>query len=371
MASIIKKPLKSGAVSWQVFVSVKGFPRISATFETRETAEEFGREQEAELKRRTLAAKPPALVRRPMAGDLLKQSLADLLAKHLVNGPCSPRYKHNVKPVVGLVGNARVGDLDEHWVRDYIAKAATTNSAHGKPFAGSTIRDHFMIMREAVRLEAMALRVERPRIPFHKSMLPKGWRVRRKRRLLRQEEKALMRALGQLRGPRNRHWRLMVRLALATGARLQELVRAEWRHVVCDFGQEANWENPRLEGPRFCWTIPANHCKTRQERPVPLGRRARRVVRCLQLLADPQSERVFHTMGSPPSCSQQFAKICARAGVKDFHFHDLRHEAISRMYIYERHLDERHISVIVGHTSREQTFEYVAMRADDFAMRMR
>ncbi|WP_157056088.1 site-specific integrase, partial [Candidatus Burkholderia verschuerenii] len=147
------------------------------------------------------------------------------------------------------------------------------------------------------------------------------------------------------------HWRLLVRLALATGARLQELVLAEWS-----------------EFPSYVvWVIPEDHCKSGEWRPVPLGRSARRVIKLLKNLRDPNDPRLFHTIKNPAAASGCFHRYVREAGIVNFRFHDLRHEAISRWYMFERGLKERHISCMVGHSSRSQTRDYVLLRADELA----
>lgn len=148
----------------------------------------------------------------------------------------------------------------------------------------------------------------------------------------------------------------MARLAIATGARLQELLLAKWSDI---------------DEPKMSWFIPAQNVKTRLERTVPLGGRARRLVKQLRLIQDPSSDLLFPCMGKPGACSQQSRAICKRAAITNFRFHDLRHEAISRLYIYDRELEERHISVIVGQSCLAQTRDYVALRADELAKRMR
>ncbi|WP_277188652.1 site-specific integrase [Caballeronia sp. BR00000012568055] len=357
MASILRKPLKDGTTSWQAFVYVQGFPRISKTFDSRARAEEFAQAQELVLKQKKYATPTPITPETRTIDDLLKCSLGDLLAKHFLSErKCKSRHKRNARSVIALVGNANVADVSEYWVERFIEKVSATASQQGSSYAYSTIKDQLVMIRLAIGLEAKEIDVPRLKFPFSNAMLPQGWRVKRKRRLEKSEERALFGALRTLQGPRRHQWRLMVRLAIATGARLQELLRAEWSDI---------------NEPNMSWFIPARNVKTRQDRTVPLGARARRLIKQLRLIKDPSSDLVFPGMGTSGACSQQFRGICKRAAITNFRFHDLRHEAISRLYIYDRELEERHISVIVGHSCLDQTRDYVALRADEFALRMR
>lgn len=67
--------------------------------------------------------------------------------------------------------------------------------------------------------------------------------------------------------------------------------------------------------------------------------------------------------------SRQFARIFDAAGCKDLHFHDLRHEATSRLF--ERTtLDYVQIAKITGHRSPTQLMRYANLRPSDLADRL-
>jgi integrase len=63
------------------------------------------------------------------------------------------------------------------------------------------------------------------------------------------------------------------------------------------------------------------------------------------------------------SISDKVAKLCKKAGVEDLHFHDLRHEAITRMF--ERGMTVTQVRVVSGHSSLDQLSRYVNLRAED------
>ena len=67
--------------------------------------------------------------------------------------------------------------------------------------------------------------------------------------------------------------------------------------------------------------------------------------------------------------SRQFARIFAAAGCEDLHFHDLRHEATSR--IFERTtLDAVSISRITGHKDPRMLRRYSNLRGSDLARKL-
>ncbi|WP_186236135.1 site-specific integrase [Burkholderia gladioli] len=356
MASIIKKPLKEGGCSWQVFVTMTGFPRITATFPTKEEAEKFGQAQEADFKsQRKLHGPSRSIKASPSKGNLLKDRIADLIGSFLVSGRASAQERRNHKVVMRLVENGLVCDIDEYWIEDYIAKARAAKSNRDAPYAYHSICKQLFLIKKSIHARARNLRIPRPPFPFRKSMFPKGWDAPRKRRLKPNEQRALFGAFRKLKGARRDHWWLMSRLALLTGARLQEVALTEWGDFELEHCQ---------------WKVPAHRCKTGQDRVIPLGSRARLIMRLLHNRRDPDSPRVFHSMGTPGACSQQFRKIARASGVVGFRFHDFRHEAVSRMYLQGK-LTQHEIMVIVGHSSIEQTRAYVEMNTTEVASRMR
>lgn len=67
--------------------------------------------------------------------------------------------------------------------------------------------------------------------------------------------------------------------------------------------------------------------------------------------------------------SRQFSRIFSAAGCDDLHFHDLRHEATSRLF--ERTtLDSIEIAKITGHRSPRSLMRYANLRASTLAERM-
>ena len=90
----------------------------------------------------------------------------------------------------------------------------------------------------------------------------------------------------------------------------------------------------------------------------------------MKLIASASDKRVFHALGKPGPVSAGFHKFVLDASLKDFRFHDLRHEAISRMVLYKRKLSVFEIMAIVGHSSTEMLVRYANLRGDELAHRM-
>jgi integrase len=64
--------------------------------------------------------------------------------------------------------------------------------------------------------------------------------------------------------------------------------------------------------------------------------------------------------------SARFAKVFDVAGAADFHFHDLRHEATCRLYLRTR-LSDVQIAKIIGHRDLRMLKRYASLRGSDLA----
>jgi len=75
-----------------------------------------------------------------------------------------------------------------------------------------------------------------------------------------------------------------------------------------------------------------------------------------------QRDNLFHVKKSE-SISDKFARMTAKIGIDDLRFHDLRHEAISRMF--ERGMAVEQVRVVSGHRTLDQLSRYINLRAED------
>ena len=63
-----------------------------------------------------------------------------------------------------------------------------------------------------------------------------------------------------------------------------------------------------------------------------------------------------------------FSRATRRAGIEDLHFHDLRHEATTRLF--ERGLNIMEVSSITGHTDFRMLRRYTHLKAEDLAKKL-
>lgn len=169
-----------------------------------------------------------------------------------------------------------------------------------------------------------------------KPKLPGG----RERRLEKGEEDKL---LEKARFPLN----AMIILALETAMRQGEIL-------------SLHWENIDLK--KRIAKLPDT--KNGSERIIPLSNRALSV---FNELPRQISGRVFPKI-SASLVSHNFSDLCEDAKIENLRFHDLRHEATSRLF--EHGLDIMEVASITGHKTLHMLKRYTHLRAEDIAEKL-
>ncbi len=121
-------------------------------------------------------------------------------------------------------------------------------------------------------------------------------------------------------------------LAIETALRRSELVRIQARDI--------DWNRQLLHVPITKNSVP---------RLIPLSKRA------LSILQSASSQTYLFPI-APDSISQAFRRACHRAGIQNLRFHDLRHEAISRLFEQGHSVPE--VANISGHSDYRMLARY-------------
>ena len=192
--------------------------------------------------------------------------------------------------------------------------------------------------------------------PIHQIRRPRENRPRR-RRLRPLEEAALLAELKpSVRlpdgtyapgGVRNPYVAPLVLLALETAMRRGELLALRWGDVFLDEQY-----------------VQIRDSKNGDARDVPLSSRAVAILESLARLSD--DDRVFPT--SAEAVKQCFVRAVERAGIHDLHFHDLRHEATTRLASRLGNVLER-VSV-TGHKTLKMAQRYFHPDASSLARKL-
>jgi integrase len=140
----------------------------------------------------------------------------------------------------------------------------------------------------------------------------------------------------------------LVRFAVESGMRRSEILNAKWENV--------NWEANTLH-------IPVT--KNGHARTIPLTTRAREIL--MEVHQMRRNEANIFPL-SFEAVKLAWVRLTKRAGIEDLHFHDLRHEAISRFF--ERGLSVPEVALISGHKDPRMLFRYTHLKAEDVARKL-
>ena len=164
----------------------------------------------------------------------------------------------------------------------------------------------------------------------------------RDRRLEPGEEEKLLKYAEKYGG----HIKVIIQLAIETGARRSEL-------------GELRWENIKLSSR----TATFIDTKNGDNRTIPLSSKAIEIFKSFprQITGDVFSIR-------SDSITQAFGRICKLADIEDLRFHDLRHEATSRFF--EMGLSIMEVSSITGHKDLAMLKRYTHLKAEDLAKKL-
>ena len=330
MATITKR----GDRQWQAKVRRRGHV-ASATFETKARAEAWARDVEAEIDAGRFNS-------RRMEADRI--NLRDALERYLIE---RVPVKKGVKQSTGIV---------REWQRWRLATRplsairgsdiADWRDRKLKEVGPQTVVHHLNLLSHLYNIAASDWGMEGLASPVRhvrKPMLPNG----RNRRLSAGEEAQLLKACDE---SHSRWLGPMARLALATAMRQGELVGLDWSDV--DLARR---------------TAVLRETKNGSTRTVPLSSSALEVLRALAATAD-RGGKVFEIRGGR-AVSHAFAKACAQAELTDLRFHDLRHEATSRLFECTD-LRDIEIAAVTGHKTMEMLKRYAHLRAGDLAERL-
>lgn len=346
MASIVARKQSDGTTAWQVKIRRRGYPAQSRTFTRRADAEAWARQVEAEMDR----------------GAWRDRSAADGTTLYAL----LDRY---LKDVVPTKRGAEIEALRiKTLMRDEVAQhklsalsplvlAEWRDRRLAAGCSGGTVNRELNIVSAVLnwaRRELM-IAVENPVAGIRR---PPPSRAR-DRRLEGDEEARLLAALedrdGSTRredGKRYRHgtrnpWiKPIVLLALETAMRRGELLSLTWDNI--DLKRRVAY-------------LPET--KNGDARTVPLSSRAVEVLHGLPRSID---GRVFPVTANALKIA--FERAVRRAGIEDFHFHDLRHEATSRLA--ERLPNVVELAAVTGHKDLRMLKRYYHPRAEDLARKL-
>lgn len=328
MATIRKRGDK-----WHIQIRRKGSPHITRSFTRKSDALEWARHGEITADRRGLPS-DPKLLERLTVSDLVTRYRDEIVPQ---------KRGREIETIIlnaflrSAVARTTLSDVNPAQFADYRDQRLKTV----KP---ATLNRELGLVQHVFEMAQKEWNITLTANPLKAVRKPRAGKPR-DRRLGAGEWERVMEACGNC---RNRLIEPFISFAVETAMRRSEILNTKWRDV--------NWTNHTLQIPLT---------KNGHSRTIPL------IFRALSILAGLGSmhsgdDHIFPL--SSESVKLAWQRLVARAGIEDLHFHDLRHEAVSRFF--ELGLTVPEVALISGHRDPRMLFRYTHLKAEDVRRRI-
>lgn len=329
---------------WQARVRRKGWPPMSKTFQRKNDAEAWARGVEADMDRGAFVSASAS--ERALLRTVIKAFRSDF-APHHYRGHVWTHKLDRIEARLGAYSLASLTADRVAWYRDERLKDPDPRFKDSKTaprVSAATVKTEIDMLSKVLDVASKEMRISMPAgNPVGQIRKPASAPAR-ERRLTEDEAIALMEACAK---SRNRWLTPAVKLSIETAMRQGELLSLKWTDV--DLSKRVAY-------------LPQT--KNGTNRGVPLSSRAVKVLeglpRNIKGNVIPLEKQTLHSA---------FKAACGRAKLENFHWHDLRHEALSRLA--ERgDLSVLELSAISGHKTLRLVQMYVQLHAAQLAQKL-
>lgn len=325
MATITRR----GDYQWQARIRKKGHKTTSKTFINRVDAEKWVRGIEAEMDRGIYMSRKEA------ESTTLSEAIDRFIDDHILKNLSHPEQEVNrIRALQKRAWNVR-------YLSTFRGKDIATfiNERKAEGVSGNTIRLDLALISKLFTVAASDWGMESLSNPVEHASKPKI-ASGRARRLEISEEKILLDACST-------KFRPVFQFAIETAMRRSEIAALQWEYV--------NIKKRFVHLPKT---------KNGESRSVPLSPKA---ILILQSIPRNISGSVFGMI--PSSITRAMTRTCKKTKIVDLKFHDLRHEATSRLF-EDTDLDIMEIKSITGHKTLNMLVRYSHLRTHRLADRL-
>lgn len=329
---------------WQAKVRRKGVPSQSKTFRTKTAAEAWARQVESQIERGAFISTARAEAK--LFKDLAKDFAQDFAPHHYRGDAWKVKLAHLVARLgafsVAAITPERVAAYRDARLNDPDPRFKDPKTA--PKISGATVKTELDLLSKVLDVASKEFSIPLPTgNPVTQIRKPKN-NPSRERRLTAQEAESL---LAACRVSQNRWLLPAVEFSIASAMRQGEQLGLTW---------------DRIDMEKRVACLPET--KNGTARAVPLSSTAKAVLEGLPRSAD---GRVFPL--EKQSLATVFRTACKRAKLEDLHWHDLRHEALSR-FAERGDLTVLDLSGISGHKTLRLLQLYVKLHASDLAAKL-
>jgi len=337
--------------SWRVQVRRHGHA-LSRTFPRKSQAEQWAREQEALLDRGETPTRATPMSRRTL-GDLIELHFADL---HELNRSIGRSKEATLLRIKDTIGAMRVSNLTRENLINFAKFRAKAGA--GPVTIGIDISFIATILEHAAAVHGINVptdEVRLARVALNRLGLIDRARGRDRRPTPGELEQIIATADSNPRQiiPLGR----IVRFAVATAMRQDEITRVLWEDFDPDNAVLTIRKRKHPQAKAF------------NDQTIPLvadtGYDALALIREQGIRYGRTTGFIFPYDGR--SVGTAFRRVCRDLGIEDLHFHDLRHEAISRLF--EANWDIPEVAALSGHKDWKMLQRYTHLRPSFIAAR--
>lgn len=320
---------KKGDKQYHVQIRKRGYPTQTKTFTSLVAAEEWATVIESEMVRGVFVSRNEA------EATLIKDVLTRFEAEVLPTKRSEQSDKSRIKTLSEAFGDYRLASLTSSQVAQFRDRRL-------RIVGPQSVIHELNLLNRVLRTASMdwgiALPSGLPTAQVRKPLKPRG----RDRRVPKTEIEAILNATE------SPELRTIIKIAVETGMRRNELASLTWDQI--DLKKQ---------------TAHVPKTKTDVPRTVPLSKAA---VKALKEFGIKHDGPIFELRSE--SISQAFARACEphRANIAGVRFHDLRHEATSRLF--EKGLNVMEVAAITGHKTLDMLKRYTHLRAEDLAKKL-
>lgn len=332
MATIRKK----GDFQWHVQIRKRGFPPATKTFSTKAEADAWATIKESEMVRGVFMDVSES--ERNTIGDIIERFTKEYAPFHYtVREDGKEAWRFQCSHLKREIGKYSLAALDQKLVAQY-------RDDRLKEVKATTVRKELFMLSKVLGFAQTEAGIVLPRgNPVEKIRMPSEGKSRDRR--LDADEWS--RFVDECKASRNRYLWPSVQLAIEMAARQGELLSLTWKNIDKNRGIAL-----------------LRDTKNGEDRAAPLSSRALAVLASL-----PESSSVNVLPVQRMTLYHVFHAAVLRAGIKDFTFHDLRHEAISRLA--ERgDMSMLELASISGHKTLQMLKRYTHLQAENLAKKL-
>ncbi len=337
---------KTNAGTWKAEIRRKGWPKVYKNFRTKRDAEDWARAKEDEMVR-------GSFITRDKSENTSVRSAFDRYVKEVVPTKKESSRRREIgraKFLSERLGQYSLATLNSEIISDFRDKRLSEGKSNNTVRLELALLSHLYSV--SIKEWGIGLTVN-PVLNVRKPSPGKG----RERRLKKDEEERLLRAARQQSNPFV-GW--IIRLALHTAMRKGEIVSLVMDSV--DMNKK---------------TIFIRDTKNSLVRTVPMSGSAFETMKEVMTYHDRPDDADLVFPGKPGKNGEKpkpyiinkaWVRTLKIAEMDDFRFHDLRHEATSRLV--EAGFSDQQVASITGHSSMQMLKRYTHLRSEDLVTMM-